>query len=97
MAEIPTFDEYMRPIIAALRRLGGSATIQELYEAVVDEMKLTEEQLSLLHDPDKGTRTEAAYRMAWARTWLKKAGLPHEQCSGRVDVDPAWTRARRRP
>src|SRR6478735_9084575 len=75
MAEIPTFDDYMKPIVVALLRLGGSATIQELYEAVVDEMKLSEDQLSLLHDPDRGGQTEAAYRMAWARTYLKKAGF----------------------
>lgn len=75
MTPVPSFDEYMRPIIVALRRLGGSATIQELYEAVVDEMKLTEDQLSALHDPDRGDQTEAAYRMAWARTYLKKAGF----------------------
>ncbi|HVY32303.1 MAG TPA: restriction endonuclease [Polyangiaceae bacterium] len=75
MAEIPTFDDYMKPMVAALRRLGGSATNNELYEAVVDEMKLSEEQLSLIHDPERGNQTEAAYRMAWARTWLKKAGF----------------------
>lgn len=74
MAYIPTFDEYMQPMVAALRRLGGSATIPELYEAVVDEMKLTDEQLSVLHDPERGDQTEAGYRMAWARTYLKKTG-----------------------
>jgi len=74
MAYVPTFDEYMQPMIAALRRLGGSATIPELYEAVVDEMKLTDDQLSVLHDPERGDQTEAGYRMAWARTYLKKAG-----------------------
>ncbi|HZL18305.1 MAG TPA: winged helix-turn-helix domain-containing protein [Polyangia bacterium] len=62
-------------MITALRRLGGSATIPELYEAVVDAMKLTEEQLSVLHDAERGEQTEAAYRMAWARTYLKKAGF----------------------
>jgi restriction system protein len=75
MAEVPTFDEYMRPIVAALRRLGGSATIQELYEAVVDDMKLSEAQLGVLHDQDRGNQTEVGYRMAWARTYLKKAGF----------------------
>src|SRR5690606_9518811 len=75
MTEIPTFDDYMIPIINSLRRLGGSATISELYEAVVDEMKLSDEQLSLIHDPEKGAQTEAAYRMAWARTYLKKSGF----------------------
>lgn len=62
-------------MVPALRHLGGSATIPELYEAVVDEMKLNEEQLSVLHDPERGDQTEAAYRMAWARTYLKKAGF----------------------
>jgi len=76
MAYVPTFDEYMQPMIAALRRLGGSATIPELYEAVVDEMKLSDDQLSVLHDPERGDQTEAGYRMAWARTYLKKAGYP---------------------
>jgi restriction system protein len=75
MAEVPTFDEYMKPMIAALRRLGGSATIPELYDAVVDEMKLTEEQLAILHDPERGDRSEVGYRMAWARTYLKKTGF----------------------
>ena len=75
MTEVPSFDAYMIPMIAALRRLGGSATIPELYEAVVDEMKLSDEQLSVLHDPQRGDQPEAAYRMAWARTYLKKTGF----------------------
>lgn len=88
MADIHTFDDYMRPMIAALRRLGGSATIQELYDAIVDEMKLSEAQLSLLHDPEKGSQTEAAYRMAWARTWLKKAGFLTNSARGVWTLTP---------
>lgn len=64
----------MRPVVAVLRRLGGSATVPELYEAVVEAMKLDDEQLSVLHDPERGTQTEAAYRMGWARSYLKKVG-----------------------
>lgn len=82
MAEVPTFDEYMRPIVAVLRRLGGSATNNELYEAVVDEVKLTDEQLAVIHDPERGDQTEAAYRMAWARTWLKKASFLENSSRG---------------
>jgi hypothetical protein len=47
----------MRPMVAALKRLGGSATMMELYEAVVDDMKLTEEQLSVIHDPERGIKS----------------------------------------
>jgi len=89
MARVPTFHEYMRPMIAALRRLGGSATIPELYEAIVDEMGLTEEQLSVLHDPERGDQTEAAYRMAWARTYLKKAGFLTNSERGVWALSPA--------
>jgi restriction system protein len=75
MTTVPTFDACMKPMVAALRRLGGSATIPELYEAVVDEMKLTDDQLAVIHDAERGNQTEAAYRMAWARTYLKKVGV----------------------
>jgi restriction system protein len=101
MAEVPTFDEYMRPIVVALRRLGGSATIQELYEAVVDDMKLSEAQLGVLHDQDRGNQTEVGYRMAWARTYLKKAGFLTNSERGvwaltrkglQEEVDPARVR-----
>ena len=75
MTAVPTYGEYMQPIVVALRRLGGSATIQEMYEAVIDEMKLSDEQLAVIHDSERGDQTEAAYRMAWARTYLKKTGF----------------------
>lgn len=80
--DVPKFDAYMRPIVSALGKLGGSASIGELYEAVVKEMGLTDEQLAVLHDPERGEQTEAAYRMAWARTWLKKAGFLENSSRG---------------
>lgn len=38
-------------------------------------MGLSEEQLAIVHDPERGNQTEAGYRMAWARTYLKKTGF----------------------
>ena len=73
--EIPSFWAYMQPTLEVLRERGGSATIQELVERAAARMGLSAEQLSLVHDPEKGTQSEVAYRMAWARTYLKKAGL----------------------
>jgi restriction system protein len=72
----------MKPIVAALGLLGGSASNSELYEAVVDRMGLSDEQLAVIHDPERGEQTEAAYRMAWARTWLKKAGFLENSSRG---------------
>ncbi len=37
MQSVPTFDEYMNPILKALHELGGSATNQEIFEKVSEE------------------------------------------------------------
>jgi 5-methylcytosine-specific restriction enzyme B len=73
---VPVFQEYINPILAALRGAGGSATIPELEALVINEMKLAPEVLSVPHDPAKEEgKSEVAYRIAWARSYLKKAGL----------------------
>jgi restriction system protein len=68
----PSFHTFFVPIVHALRARGGSATIDELEEAVAQLAHLTEEQRSQLHGD--GPRTEFSYRLAWARTYLKKGG-----------------------
>jgi restriction system protein len=72
---IPPYHKYMVPIFQVLKNLGGSATIQEMEEQVPELMKLTEEQLSVIHNPERGSQTEVGYRMAWARTYLKNVGI----------------------
>ncbi len=79
---IPDYKQYMNPILDALRALGGSATIQELYDQTVSHMKLTDSQLSIMHAPDKSNLTEVGYRMAWARTYLKTAGYLQNSTRG---------------
>ena len=75
MPQIPTFDQYLNPTLRVLRRLGGSATNRELYEKVAEDMKLSDDQLAVIHNEERGSQTEVEYRMAWARTYLKKAGF----------------------
>ena len=70
---LPTFDDLFNPLIRALRALGGSGSIQEIYDKVVELEKLPESVLSQLHN--EGDMTEVAYRLAWARSWLKKFGV----------------------
>lgn len=71
--EVPTFDELMHPTVQALRHLGGSASIDELVPEIVRLLGLPQEVADVPH----GTtgRTELEYRSAWARTYLRKAGL----------------------
>ena len=48
---------------------------KEINERVIQNLKLSEEQINLLHNSGKSSRTEIAYRLAWVRTGLKKEGL----------------------
>lgn len=74
MTKVPTFDQLMNPLITALRDLGGSGSIDEIYERVIQNLRLSEEVVSVLHDPEASNQTEVYYRLAWARTYLKKYG-----------------------
>lgn len=75
------------PIVQALRSRGGSATIDELEEAVAQIANLSEEQRSQLHGD--GPRTEFSYRLAWARTYLKKGGALDNSERGVWHLTPA--------
>jgi len=79
---IPTFDSLMNPLINALKELGGSGTIEEIDGKVADLAGLSDEQLEVLHNPDKGSQTEVEYRLAWTRTYLKKYGILENSSRG---------------
>jgi restriction system protein len=65
----------MIPTIKVIDELGGSGTIQEIAEGVQLLLNLPEDATSRPHNPEKSSRTEVEYRLAWARTYLKKVGL----------------------
>jgi len=73
VTKTPRFHHFFNPILSALHVLGGSATIPELVERVIEDMGLPPEVVELTRPGD--SRTVVEYRMAWARTYLKKAGL----------------------
>jgi restriction system protein len=79
---IPTFDRLMNPLIKALKELGGSGTIDEIDSRVAEIARLSDEQLEVLHNPDKGSQTEVEYRLAWTRTYLKKYGILENSSRG---------------
>lgn len=70
-----TFDQLMNPMLKALHKLGGSGSIDEIYEAVVELEHFDEEVLAVMHNPERSNQTEVGYRLAWARTYLKKTGF----------------------
>jgi restriction system protein len=79
---IPTHLALMNPVIQALKDLGGSGTIEEINNKVSELLGFSSEQLEVLHDPEKGAQTEIEYRLAWARTYLKKYGVLENSIRG---------------
>lgn len=79
---VPTFDALMNPLIQALKQLGGSGTIEEIDRKVAEIANLSDAQLEILHDPEKSSQTEVEYRLAWARTYLKKYGVLENSSRG---------------
>ena len=79
---VPSFDTLMNLVIQALRNLGGSGTIEEINDKASEIAGLADEQLEVLHNPDKGGQTEIEYRLAWTRTYLKKYGMLENSSRG---------------
>ncbi|WP_047539928.1 restriction endonuclease [Methylotenera versatilis] len=82
MNKLPSFDELMIPLVGALNELGGSGSIEEIYSKVIEITKFSENILNQLHDPEKSSQTEIGYRLAWARTYLKKFGFLENSSRG---------------
>lgn len=68
---IPPYNEFMWPVLEALKALGGSATVQEMYEWVVADKQFTEEQQAVLRND--GKLTLISDRLHWARSYLKRS------------------------
>ncbi len=73
MNDVPAFHELMWPTITALKSLGGSATNEELLAKVISIMNLSPEVQSVPHSD--GRQSKVNYNLAWAKTYMKKAGL----------------------
>lgn len=82
MKKLPSFDELMVPLVGALKELGGSGSVEEIYAKVVEISGFTDVILAQLHDSEKSSQTEVAYRLAWARTYLKKYGFLENSSRG---------------
>lgn len=79
-ARIPQYHELMWPALQALKELGGSATVREMYERVVADQGFTQEQqASVTKD---GRMSEVEYRLHWARTHLKGIGTVENSARG---------------
>jgi restriction system protein len=77
---VPTHADLMWPTIKAIRALGGSGSISEIVEKVVELEGFTEEQQAVPHGD--GPQGQIEYRLAWSRTYLKGMGLLDNSARG---------------
>lgn len=79
--QVPSYDKLMIPVLNALIELGGSGTIDEINEKVYEIENFSEEILQIPHK-EGGSQSQIDYRLAWARTYLKKFGLLENSARG---------------
>lgn len=79
---IPQYHGFLNPVLKALKALGGSGTLKEINDHVIESSDFTSETVERLHNPETGNQTEIEYRLAWARSYLKQYGLIDNSARG---------------
>lgn len=78
--KVPTYDSFFNPVLKAIRSLGGSGTIDEINQKVIENEAIPEDILRVLHG--EANQTEVEYRLAWTRTYLKYFGMLENSSRG---------------
>ena len=71
---MPAYSDLINPTIEALQNLGGSGNVNEIYTEIRKIVELPDSIFEFPHS-EKSSQTEIQYRLAWARTYLKKYGI----------------------
>jgi restriction system protein len=75
MKSIPQYHAFFNPVLKALKLLGGSGSLKEINDKVIELVGLSNEVVEQMHNSETSNQTELEYRLAWARTYLKQYGL----------------------
>lgn len=78
-----TYNDLISPVFSALKELGGSGTVKEINDKIIENLKLPNKIVDEPHNQNKSPQSELEYQLAWARTYLKKYGAI-ENCSHAV-------------
>ncbi len=84
--DIPRIYELFKPLMATLRSLGGSGTIQEIEERFSEQNEFPEDYLEVLGP--RGGQPLLMYRLAWARIALKVFGTVENSSRGVWSLTP---------
>ncbi|UIJ83134.1 restriction endonuclease [Rhizobium leguminosarum] len=66
-------DDFYFPILRLLDMLGGSASIEEMEQRLVEEFEFTDADLAAVHE--KSGTPIIPNKIAWSRSYLREAGL----------------------
>lgn len=88
---VPTYDELNWPSLVALKACGSSASLEEHLAKLIELFDIPDEIAEIPHG--QTGRTELAYRLAWSRTGLRRAGLVENSSRGVWSVTEAGERA----
>ena len=72
LAKVPKYHELIYPTLKALKVLGGSGTNEEILDKVCELEQFPAEVEQVPHNDNR--QTEINYRLAWARSYLKRVG-----------------------
>jgi restriction system protein len=84
---VPPFDQFIEPLLRCLQRSGGPVRIADVYEAVADEVGLTDELRGLLLP--SGRQPVYKNRIGWAHDRLKRAGFSSSPARGYWELTPS--------
>lgn len=85
MKKPPHRNELMPAITQAIDALGGSGSNEEILTKVIELLKIPDEIASQPYVTKRGnadSRTQLAYDLAWARTYLKQLGVVDNSARG---------------
>ena len=89
---VPTFDELMLPTLQALKRFGGSASIDELVPEIVRLLELPPEVADVPHSSTG--RTELEYRSACRKRFCTMPCTDAKRCTWAADLKRRICRSR---
>jgi restriction system protein len=84
---LPDLSGMMLVTLEALKQMGGSASIDELDERIIEIEGVTEEEQALVMANESG-RPRVNYYLAWARTYLKRGGAVENSSRGVWSLTP---------
>lgn len=76
----PRYPELINPVFKALQDNGGSGTVSEIHDKVLEQLHLPQKAVEELHK--NSNQTELEYQLAWARTYLRKYGAIESSARG---------------